>query len=780
VIAACYVFVGNSARGRTSRTDMAPPLERSLVAAAPAIGFAPACVAVATLAVATVWLDGEEHEVAAIRLDFDYGGARVRSSSRTSAVRIRRDGVAEVAARRLLEGLGAIDLSCLDDVDTGGVVDYAVRLDRDVHALCGFTAYAVPQLRSLGWIVDIDTDYPWQTVAPDAALAATIATEGERPDWFSLELGIDVDGHRVDLLPALLAILDNTSSLDQLARTPRRCLAVPVGKRKFLTVPPDRLRILLDVLREMHRDRGKLSAPLTRATALAELGAAMHETGRPIAWAGDTSVRDRGYDLAIGPRPTVSVIAAGLQAQLRGYQEDGVRWLQHLRACSTGGILADDMGLGKTLQSVAHILLEKEAGRLDRPVLIVTLTSLVGNWQREFGKFAPSLSVVALHGPGRHERLAELGNYDVAITTYPLVWRDREALDEHSFHTVILDEAHAVKNPDGLAHEAIRGLTAANRLALSGTPIENHLGELWALFDLVNPGMLGSADDFKTSFRSPIEQHGDHRRLDTLRERVRPYLLRRTKECVAKELPPKTEIVRAIELSGAQRELYEGLRMAAHADVRAHIRERGIGGSQIAILDALLKLRQVCCDPRLVGVDAARTVTESAKYTMLLDLIDQQLAAGRRILLFSQFARMLALISEGLLGKGVGHVTLTGATADRQKPIDAFERGRADVFLISLKAGGAGLNLTSADTVIHYDPWWNPAVQAQATDRAYRIGQQKPVFAFSLIAAGSVEERMLVLQRRKKRLAEAIYAEGSGDVAGLSEVDIDDLLAPLA
>ena len=583
-------------------------------------------------------------------------------------------------------------------------------------------------------------------------------------------------------MPALLAILDSTDSLDQLARTPRRCIAVPVGDKLFLPVPPDRLRLLLEVLREMYRDRDhkKLAAPLTRATALAELGAALHETGRPVRWDGDTAVRDRGYDLALGPRPTPVTLPVGLQATLRGYQEDGVRWLQHLRACATGGILADDMGLGKTLQTIAHVLIEKEAGRLDRPVLIVTLTSLVGNWQRELARFAPTLSTIALTGPARREHLAALDGHDVAITTYPLVWRDREALAAHHFHTVVLDEAHAVKNPDGLAHDAIRGLNADNRLALSGTPIENHLGELWALFDLINPGMLGTAEAFRTGFRIPIEQHGEGRRLETLRERVRPYLLRRTKEVVAKELPPKTEIVRAVDLVGAQRELYEGLRLAAHADVRAQIRERGIGGSQIAILDALLKLRQVCCDPRLVRVDAARTVTESAKYTMLLDLITQQLGAGRRILVFSQFARMLALISEGLLGLGVGHVTLTGATADRQKPIDAFERGRADVFLISLKAGGAGLNLTSADTVIHYDPWWNPAVQAQATDRAYRIGQLKPVFAFSLIAAGSVEERMLGLQRKKRRLADAIFADGGAAGGVLSEHDLDDLLAPLA
>jgi SNF2 family DNA or RNA helicase len=326
----------------------------------------------------------------------------------------------------------------------------------------------------------------------------------------------------------------------------------------------------------------------------------------------------------------------------------------------------------------------------------------------------------------------------------------------------------------------VRALNARHRVCLSGTPIENHLGELWSLFDFLNPGMLGTSDEFRFKFRTPIEDQGDSKRLMVLRDQVRPYVLRRTKDTVAKELPPKTELVRAVELTGAQRELYESIRIAAHADVRQHIKQRGLRGATIAILDALLKLRQVCCDPRIASVEAARSVEGSAKLELLLEMIQTQLAEGRRILVFSSFARMLALISESLLGKGIGHVTLTGQTADRQKPIDAFQNGRADVFLISLKAGGTGLNLTSADTVIHYDPWWNPAAQAQATDRAYRIGQTKPVFAYNLIAAGSVEDRMLALQRHKRRLADAILEQGPSATGGLTERDVDDLLAPLA
>jgi SNF2 family DNA or RNA helicase len=469
----------------------------------------------------------------------------------------------------------------------------------------------------------------------------------------------------------------------------------------------------------------------------------------------------------------------GLQADLRPYQVEGVAWLAHLRAHDAGGVLADDMGLGKTLQTIAHLLAEKAAGRLDKPALIVTLTSCAGNWARELAKFAPALRVVGLRGAGRAARLQTITEHDVAITTFPLLVRDREELAAIDYSVLVLDEAHTIKNHNGQAHDAARCLRADQRIALTGTPIENHLGELWSVMEFLNPGLLGDLRRFSTEFRHPIEQMGDVSRLNALRERVRPYILRRTKDAVAKELPPKTEIVRAVDLGGAQRELYESIRVAAHADVRAQIKQRGIGGAQIAILDALLKLRQVCCDPRLVNVEAARDVGQSAKLELALDLIAQLVGEGRKILLFSQFARMLALISEGLLARGIGHVALTGSTPDRQKPIDAFQAGRAPVFLISLRAGGTGLNLTAADTVIHYDPWWNPAVQAQATDRAYRIGQTRPVFVYNLIAAGSVEERMLALQQHKRRLADAILAAGGAAGPALTERDVDDLLSPL-
>ena len=723
---------------------------------------------------------GDEVVTAMLRLELAYGARRVRINDPWLA---GRDREAEAQACRILEGLGAIELAHLDDcaVSPDAPVDYVVAVDGDVHALCAFTAYAVPQLRALGWRVEIDDQFPWQIVGGDVPLYAAALPDRERPDWFGLELGVEVDGHRVNLMPALLDLLDGAGDLSALVRPARRCVAVRVDDKRWLPVPPARLRLLAKVLVELYRDGNTVRAPAIRAPLIAELCSTLHDGSRPLHWVGDTRIRDQAYALALGPRRTARVVAPErLCAELRPYQRDGVAWLQHLRTHDAGGVLADDMGLGKTLQTIAHVLLEKEQGRLDRPAMVVTLTSLVGNWKRELQRFAPTLRVATFHGPDRHAALPELAKADVVITTYPLVGRDRDELAKIPLHLLVLDEAHAIKNSDAQAAEAVRALDARHRLCLTGTPIENHLGELWSLFEFLNPGLLGERGEFTAQFRAPIEGSGDQVRLEALRDRVRPFILRRTKDTVAPELPAKTQLVRAVELAGVQRELYESIRVAAHADVRQHIRQRGLAGSTIAILDALLKLRQVCCDPRLVNVDAARGVSGSAKLEILLELIANQLADGRRILIFSQFARMLGLISESLLARGTRHVALTGNTTDRQKPIDAFQNGRADVFLISLKAGGAGLNLTTADTVIHYDPWWNPAAQAQATDRAHRIGQTKPVFVHDLIVAGSVEERMLGLQRHKRLLANAVLDQGSAAGSSLTERDVDDLLAPLA
>ena len=386
--------------------------------------------------------------------------------------------------------------------------------------------------------------------------------------------------------------------------------------------------------------------------------------------------------------------------------------------------------------------------------------------------------MVVLQGPERHARWREVAGAHIVVTTYPVLVRDEERFVQQRFALVALDEAQNVKNARSLARRAAARLQAGHRLCLTGTPIENHLGELWSLFDWLAPGLLGDELGFRRFWRQPIEGQGDADRLAALREVVAPHVLRRLKKDVARELPPKTELAVPVELGGEQRELYEALRVAAHADVRKAIRSKGLAASTITILDALTKLRQVCCDPRLVAMDVARPVSESAKFEMLMTLLREQVGAGHRVLVFSQFTSMLALIADGLDQRSIAHLVLTGQTRDRQRVVDAFEAGKADVFLISLKAGGTGLNLTSADTVVHYDPWWNPAAQAQATDRAYRIGQKRPVFVHNLYVAGSVEERVIELQQRKRWLANALLGDGGGPSAW-NEREIEALFAPL-
>jgi superfamily II DNA or RNA helicase len=699
---------------------------------------------------------------------------------------------AEARARRCLEAFGAVDIECLEDcvVAPGVEVDYILDVDSDPDVLVSFGAHAVPQLRALGWRIEVAPDYPCRVVQSRGWYASLGTSDCDERGWFELELGVEVEGELVDLLPALLDLIERKASLDGLVRGRRAVTALPLGDGRYLAVPPDRLRSIVRVLAELYEiegipKRGPLRIPTTIPSYLDALEEAL--PGGAEAWRGDAVARSRARSLTQAPCADAEP-PRGLMATLRPYQREGFAWLQTLRAHGAGGVLADDMGLGKTLQTIAHILAEKTSGRMERPVLVVAPTSLVGNWRNELRKFAPSLRVVVYHGPRRHRHHDEIDAADVVVTTYPLLVRDAEVFEGRSFHLLVSDEAQTIKNVRSRAHQAVKAIDAEYRLCLSGTPVENNLEELWALFDLLMPGLLGDAARFRSAFRHPIERDGNVERLQALRERVGPYILRRLKDEVARDLPPKTEMVRPVQLAGDQRDLYESIRIAAHAAVRKAVKKKGLAASTIDILGALMKLRQVCCDPRLVPVSAARDVESSAKFDLLFEMLPELLAQGRRILLFSQFTSMLALVAEELQRRaadprfGLGalpYVSLTGATADRQASVDAFQSGRTNVFLISLKAGGTGLNLTAADTVIHYDPWWNPAAQAQATDRAYRIGQKRPVFVYNLIVEGSVEERMLELQRRKQALADGLLSTRDHGSIEFDEAEVEDLFAPL-
>ena len=467
-------------------------------------------------------------------------------------------------------------------------------------------------------------------------------------------------------------------------------------------------------------------------------------------------------------------IPSTFRATLRPYQLQGVAWLQHLRSQGFSGFLADDMGLGKTAQTIAHIVIEHVEGRLDRPVLIVVPTSLVANWTAELRKFAPHLNVVVLHGGDRHARRTELDGVQVVVTTYTVLTRDLDEMAVIPWHLVVLDEAQVIKSPDSKATKAVCQLETRFRLCLSGTPIENNLQELWSEFAFLMPGLLGDRKGFARRFRTPIEKNGDVVRRIQLIRRIKPFLLRRTKSEVATDLPPKHTIVRRVDLGPEQRELYETIRSTLHGEVLEQVAGLSRAQGRIVMLDALLKLRQVCCDPRLVKLASARSVTESSKLEDLLEMVTEMVPEGRRILLFSQFTSMLDLIKPRLTEAGIAFVELRGDTMDRGEPVRRFEAGEVPLFLISLKAGGRGLNLVSADTVIHYDPWWNPAVEEQASDRAHRIGQTKSIFVYKLVAADTVEDRILELQQTKAQLAN-IALGGEGDLEGLEVDDVDFL-----
>ena len=374
-----------------------------------------------------------------------------------------------------------------------------------------------------------------------------------------------------------------------------------------------------------------------------------------------------------------------------------------------------------------------------------------------------------------------MDRYDVVVTTYTVLTRDILEMKEFDWHVVVLDEAQAIKTPDAKATRAVCQLEARQRICLSGTPIENNLEELWSQFAFLMPGLLGDRRGFSKRFRTPIEKNADQIRRVQLARRIKPFIMRRKKSEVATELPPKHTILRRITLAPDQRELYETIRVTMYEKVREQVAERSLAQSRIVVLDALLKLRQACCDPRLVKLRSAREIETSSKLDDLLEMISEMIPEGRRILLFSQFTSMLDLIKPRLREAGIPFVELRGDTTDRAEPVRSFEALEVPLFLISLKAGGRGLNLVSADTVIHYDPWWNPAVEDQASDRAHRIGQTKSVFVYKMIAADTVEERILELQARKAELAAIAFSEGDeneregGDLAALDAGDIDFL-----
>jgi superfamily II DNA or RNA helicase len=637
-------------------------------------------------------------------------------------------------------------------------------------------------LKEAGWKVEKTVKYRYDVVDVGEWYAEVVEDPADGGHaWFDLELGIVVNQERVPLLPVLVQLIRNAPQRFQSEshRRPwrrgpdaghpaRRQRAWPC-RGAGQTHPEHAGRV---VFQRQNQDLAAHGHAGRRAPG---------RTGPQRRIAGPAARNCAKWARAeqFGAVKRVAT-PAGLQATLRDYQSDGLSWMQFLREYGFAGILADDMGLGKTVQTLAHILVEKEAGRLTAPALVIAPTSLMGNWQEEAARFAPGLRVLLLQGKDRMGQFDQIDESDLVLTTYALLPRDEEKLREHDFHLVILDESHYIKNTRSKAAQSA-GLL---KRAPSPVPVRHAAGKppgrAVVAIPLPAAGPAGRRKRFNTVFRHPIERQDDPLRRALLNRRIKPFLLRRTKDNVAKELPPKTEMVRKVELTGAQRDLYETVRLAMDQKVRDEIDRKGVARSQIVILEALLKLRQVCCDPRLVkSLPSKKQTAGSAKLIDLMQMVEDLLEENRKILVFSQFTSMLELIEEELEARDIPYALLTGDTKDRSAQVAAFQQGAVPIFLISLKAGGVGLNLTAADTVIHYDPWWNPAAENQATDRAWRIGQDKPVFVYKLIAKGTLEEKIQVLQQKKSDLAQSILAEGESQKMALTQEDLQQIFAPL-
>jgi hypothetical protein len=640
------------------------------------------------------------------------------------------------------------------------------------------TSDAAETIKAAGWIIGSDPKLGLAIHDIGDFFPAIEADPDHGIDWFRFDVTGEFDGKRVSLIPHIArAIAEDWQERYKGEDIPQTLfIACDDPADGHIRFPARRFLDMVDQVRHLFHGSSGGSGPL-RMDRLSAAGVAdafaieSSETTRALAELG-RNLRD------IRELPPAQVPAT-IKAELRHYQLEGFRWLQFLASHGLHGILADDMGLGKTLQTLAHLAAES-AKFPATPSLVIAPTSVVPNWAAEAEKFAPQLKVLVLHGGERADHFEKITDHHIVLTTYPLLVRDFDELARHHWHAVVLDEAQYIKNPKSITAYSACKLKASHRLCLSGTPMENHLGELWSLMRFLMPGFLADEKTFNSLIRKPIERDHSADAQTALNRRVSPLILRRTKDQVATELPEKTTLVHGIDLAPKQTDLYESVRAAMDARVRDAIADKGLAKSHIIVLDALLKLRQICCHPHLLKSEAAQRVTESAKLEFLTgELLPQLIEEGRRILLFSQFTSMLELIEEHLELEDIPFLKLTGQTQERAKLVKKFQSGEIPIFLISLKAGGTGLNLTAADTVIHYDPWWNPAAENQATDRAHRIGQTKPVFVHKLVCRGTIEERILDLQKKKAALVEALLSEDTAKLRIDAET-LSHLLAPLA
>ena len=570
---------------------------------------------------------------------------------------------------------------------------------------------------------------------------------GSGDRWFTVEGELRVDDERV---------LDMRQLLDLVQATPHRFL--PLGEGQFVALTRELRRHLEELAAYVERRGRKLTLHPLAALALDDLTGQVGRLDAAPGW------HDRLAEMRAALARTETPPST-LKARLRDYQLQGFQWLARLAHLGFGACLADDMGLGKTVQALAVILHCADQG----PTLVVAPTSVCANWLTEARRFAPTLRLVPFGGADRQAQLADLGPFDLVVASYGLLHQEAALLTGVAWQTVVLDEAQAIKNSTTRRSQAAMHLQAQFRLITTGTPIENHLGEFFTLFHFINPGLLGSRERFNERFAAPIERHNDREAGRRLKKLIQPFILRRLKAQVLEELPPRTEVLLEVELSPEETAFYEALRRQALERIET---EGGANGHQrMRILAEITRLRQACCHPRLV---LPESTLPGAKLALFAEVVGELLDNGHKALVFSQFVGHLALIRAYLDEHAIPYRYLDGSTParERQREVEAFQAGQGDLFLISLKAGGLGLNLTAADYVIHMDPWWNPAVEDQASDRAHRIGQQRPVTVYRLVARNTIEEKIVRLHGEKRDLADSLL-EGT-DASG--RISADDLL----
>ena len=670
-------------------------------------------------------------------------------------------GVTSPAEAFVYEELGAIRsrnpaferacLSRLEEIGFAGPSTVGEYVLRGQNAILGFFARELPQLQK-EWKVSIGSRFQnltrsVETVTPNVEITAS----GE--DWFDFSFSLRAAGGERFSAAEVQRLLQMGQNFTRL-RDGHLAILDAAGLEEFQTIlrDCDPAQSQPGTYRIQRNQAGYLDAAFGDLT-----GASIQRTGE---WENWTRAQRQLVPLESEP-------LGSLENILRPYQKEGVYWLRFLSRNGLGGILADEMGLGKTLQSLAFIR------TLDGPSLVVCPSSLIFNWAREAQKFVPELRVLRIEGADRSKLFSQVLQADLVLTSYPLLRRDIVQYSRFEFSSIILDEATHIKNPDTQNAQAAIALRGRHRFVLTGTPVENSVRDLWSILQFVLPGYLGRREDFRDRYELPISR-GSRVEQARLAKRLRPVMLRRLKKQVVKELPEKIEQIAFCDLSPEQDELYQKLRQESRRKLEELSGAKDQGRARIAMLTALLRLRQVCCDLRLVGQEAERP---SSKIELLGELLEEAVDGEHRVLVFSQFVAMLQLIRAQLDEAGVQYGYLDGATKDRAAAVDRFqESDDLAVFLISLKAGGSGLNLSAADTVIHFDPWWNPAVEAQATDRAHRIGQTRVVTAYKLIARGTVEEKIMNLQQKKRAVIEATVESEEPLMTGLSISEINELL----